>query len=213
MQKTVVFDFDGTIADTEGLLLRSIEHVLGELSEEDIQAYKYMTDKEFMEYLGISSITGLFYYKKGKRFFRKHADELDIFPHVDVLVKRLAEKGRVGVLSKNERQTIESVLNRHGLKDVFSFVEHTSILSSKKKKLLEIQEEYGDIIYVGDQVEDVEAANHADCLSIGVSWGHHSKTFLQEANPTRVVSSVKGLEETIYSLCGRSSSSTSQDNT
>ena len=209
----IIFDFDGTLADTEGLLLRSIEHVLGDLSEEDIQAYKYMTDKEFIEYLGISSLRAMYYYKKGKSFFEKNSEEIQLFPHIKALLKNLSHDYVIGVLSKNKKQIIKPILEREGVLDSISFIDNTSFLTSKEGKLKEFKSQYDDVVYVGDQVEDVESCKTSNCVCVAVTWGHHSKEFLEEVHPDKTVSSVTALKKVLYSLCGRSSSSTSQDST
>ena len=65
-------------------------------------------------------------------------------------------------------------------------------------RLLDVRS--GEVIAVGDQVEDVLAAQAAGILSIAVTWGDCSITDLRSVNPTHLVDSPEMLLAIVRSI-------------
>ena len=206
--KTAVFDFDGTLADTEGLLFETAQHLLGRaLTKEDISQYRILRDKEFLEYLGVGKLQALFLYKKGKKYFERRLDSVTLFDGVVSMLEDLSDDCKVGVLSKNDKEIIRPILERENVAQHIEFIEHSSFMKSKYRTLLGVSRSYQDVVYVGDQVGDIEAAQNCDIPSIGVTWGHHAPEFLEEYEPDALVDSVDALHSALQSLCDRKSPS------
>jgi phosphoglycolate phosphatase len=59
---------------------------------------------------------------------------------------------------------------------------------------------FEDVIYVGDEIRDMQAAKKARLKGVAVSWGYTSPKILQSADPSAIVYSAKQLLKTIKNL-------------
>jgi len=134
MIKALVFDFDGVLADSELLHLRSYQEILGPYGIE-------MTRDAYWErYLGLDD-AGVFAQvaadnhllfgdeeielltlEKGRHFEALISREHVLFPAAAPVVRRLAAEWPVGIASGSLRREIELMLRGAELADVFKFI-------------------------------------------------------------------------------------------
>jgi len=57
--------------------------------------------------------------------------------------------------------------------------------------------ERSDVLYVGDEVRDVEAAKKAGVAVAAATWGFHAETLLRESRPDYVIADPSQLAELI----------------
>lgn len=206
--RAVIFDFDGTIADSFDVLLEVIAdlfEVEDGLDEERIESFRNMTTEEVLEELDISKFKALLYYRQGKRAFAERLDEVTLFEGMRDVLHELDASYTLGVLTNNDASTASSFLERSGVADVFDFVEDSGLLESKARALRRLVDEHADgegkrVVYVGDQVSDVKAAHEAGCEALSVSWGYNSPSFLAENNPDRLVDTPDEIVSVVQSL-------------
>ncbi len=90
-------------------------------------------------------------------------------------------------MSNNSLQTIEYLLKKHNLYDLFSFVRTEKSLFGNTRHLKKILKHYQlkpeQTFYVGDEGKDIEAANANKINSIASTWGLHSPKLLSSAKP------------------------------
>lgn len=53
----------------------------------------------------------------------------------------------------------------------------------KSAPLLKLKTKIKDLVYIGDEVRDIEAAKKAGILSVGVSWGFQTEVAMKKASP------------------------------
>jgi phosphoglycolate phosphatase-like HAD superfamily hydrolase len=75
------------------------------------------------------------------------------------------------------------------------FVMTTSALLGKAKILKEIKTD--DMIYVGDEVRDIEACKKAGVPVIAVTWGFNDMEALIDAKPDWMAKTVEGIMQII----------------
>jgi phosphoglycolate phosphatase len=196
-QKYVVFDFDGTLADTLQLILKVYRKIAPEYN------IPLLTDKEVEELRerGAGEIIRKYkipFYKlpiimlRGYKEFSLLADQVELFEGIVELINNLVEQNfKLGILSSNSKENVEKVLSRCNLLDKFEFVHTGKQIFSKDKKLKNIMKDYKisnkDIVYVGDESRDIEAANKAEIKSIAVLWGFNSHDLLTRYSPSWLV--------------------------
>lgn len=197
MSKVIIFDFDGTLAQTLEAMIevynglakkfrcrpidpKDINHLRGGNIPDLFRAYRITPLK--LPFLVIAVRRGL----------KKRMGSLPLQPDVANVIRTLKARGiTVGILSSNSRQNIEASLRAHGLFDEFAFVDSYGHLFGKHRALKKIAKKLRlspeDIVYVGDEVRDVEAAKNAGVTSVAVTWGFQTRDPLERAQPDTLI--------------------------
>jgi len=202
--KTVIFDFDGTLADG----LRIMIKVYNELAEvynfnkiTNVQKVRGMGAFRFWWHSGVSIFKIPLLLRKGRTLFRKEAEHLKLFPGIKGMLRDLKKNCHVGILTSNSKKTVVECLKRNGLDDVFDFIYAGSSLFGKRKVLKKVMRQNGldasEVVYVGDETRDIRAAKKAGVKIISVGWGFNTQKRLRADEPDALVVAPKDLVKTI----------------
>ncbi len=200
--KTILFDFDGTIADSIFLILQIVNDVLKVYGYPEIDNKKFseMRDNSLhsaLKKLSISPFLLPFMFLHGRMLFRKRRDTIQPIDGIKKAIESLIEKEyKIGIISSNSRGTIDQFLEKNS----FPFIDYkyNSInLFGKDKIIQNCLEQHAinkrDAIYIGDEVRDIEASHKNGIKCISVTWGFNSKKSLEIAKPNLVVEKVDDL--------------------
>jgi phosphoglycolate phosphatase len=197
----VVFDFDGTLADSLDrslALFNDLAPKLGLRPLTDLEAARRTPTKTLLKQMGVR----FWRLPRVVRAFQDaaadHADELPLHAGVADLLRELHAGGhRLGVLSSNREATIRTCLRRHGVEHLFAFVVGYPKLFGKAKALRKIlrHETCGrdGLLFVGDELRDLDAGRKAGVATAAVTWGFQAVELLEAAGPTAVVRTPGGL--------------------
>ena len=198
----VIFDFDGTLADSAAWFFAVINDVarryrFRETTPEEREALRSMSTREILRTLEISAWKLPFVARHMRRRVSRHIEEIPVFPWVDALFERLASEGVViAIVSSNTEPNIVKVLGPATATRVRAFGGGASLFG-KAKKFERMVKRLGftpqDAVSVGDEVRDIQAARQVGMGTIAVSWGLASEGALRAARPDAVVSSVEEL--------------------
>ena len=194
--RCLVFDFDGTLADT----LEETMVILNELAEEygfrrfkreDMQEAKHMTVAEFVRFLGIPAWRVPRLLTKGKRRLTERLATIRPIPGMaEVLPELSATVGHLGILTSNSEDNVSIFLRSHSL-ECFEFIKSTPKLMGKARYLRKILRQYGlsseEMLYVGDEIRDIEAAHESEIQAAAVTWGFNAATVLEAASPDYLI--------------------------
>jgi phosphoglycolate phosphatase len=191
----VVWDFDGTLADTFGLSLATFNELArrwGFRPITDPEAARRLTNREFLRAHGISWLRLPRVLRAFQAAVRGQMAGVPLFAGIPELLRDLRGRGvRLGVLSSNTRDNILVCLQAAGLAEAFEFVVGYSRLFGKARalrrtlRLLGVPP--GQCLYVGDEVRDLEAARRAGAAFAAVSWGFHAEELLSAHGATYLV--------------------------
>ncbi len=205
--KMLVFDFDGTIADTldrsrDVLNQLAEEYGFDRLKAEDVGRAKGMTLREFIRFLKIPKRKVPVILARGKKLLRESMAEVKVHTGMDQTLYRLQDEGwRMGILTSNDVKNVEIFLRDKGL-EFFEFVSSVSKLSGKHKYLKAILRTFSfrpdEVLYVGDETRDVKAANKVGVPIAACCWGFNNEKALKEFGPTYVVHQPHELMDVIY---------------
>jgi phosphoglycolate phosphatase-like HAD superfamily hydrolase len=201
MSKThIIFDFDGTIADTIPVMRTIAQHIADEgtfdlqLTEENWAWVRDHSITELPAKFGVPllRIPGLIL--QGREMMKKQILSVPVCRGVEALIHTLKEKGYVcGILSSSKREMIQEFLLQHNLVEEFEFVHSELNLFGKDKALLSLIKQYhlsrDETIYVGDELRDYEACKKIGLDCISVTWGLNSRTALTRAGNEMVIDS------------------------
>ncbi len=199
----IIFDFDGTLADTFALgsaLINEYADRLG-YKQIDFAANKDKSARELIKMSGVRfwQIPGLI------RFFRQksveRAGEVKAFDGIPGLVRRLHDDGfLLGIITTNSAQTVSKFLEKYSLTDFFSYIKPEISLFGKRRALRRARRRLKtEIIYIGDELRDIEACRAVNIPIISVSWGFNSTEILDRNNPGMVAEDVDEVIQKIMS--------------
>ncbi len=190
----ILFDFDGTICLSYPLFIEQVnsladEYRLRKIGEDETEAFRNMTPQSIMKKLGVSFFKLPFLLNKARQNVQQQLLELKpVAGIVEILQELKRRKVSLGILTSNSLENVLLYLQEHKI-DFFDFVYAGNNVFGKEKRLKRILEKtHLDprkdlVIYVGDEVRDIEAAQKAHFTSIAVTWGYNSLPLLQESSP------------------------------
>ena len=210
-RQVVLFDFDGTLADTMGTIVEVATTVLlewGRAPEELGDVSRLVGPpfpQAFCEVYGLSWDEALDVTERYRRIYtRKGAEAWPVFDGVAPLLGELHAAGRrLGVVSSKRVDLVRRGLADNGLEDLFVLcLGRTSDDGSKAELIGEALRMLGveadDAIYVGDRHYDVEAAHAAGVPCLGVLYGQTAPAGeLEEAGAELVCATVADLRQAL----------------
>ena len=184
----VLFDLDGTVADTGAIILASMRHaaetvVGGDYTDAQLLAAVGGPGLEAqMQALDPSRVDELV------RVYRAHNEPLhetiSVCAGMDIVLDELRDRGhRLGIVTAKRRATVALAFARIPIEHLFETVvggDETAEHKPHPAPLLLALERLGakpeDAAYVGDSPFDMQAAKAGGLYAIGVSWGriHHA---------------------------------------
>ncbi|HEX8923959.1 MAG TPA: HAD-IA family hydrolase [Patescibacteria group bacterium] len=202
--KEIIFDFDGTIADsleTTREVLNSFggDYGLPVISKEKATELMDYGAREALRMYKIHLWQVPKLAKKIKIKLRDRIEEIEPFLKVIDIVRKLKANGvTVGILTSNSAANVDWYLRSKKI-DVFDYVVSAKSIFGKHraiKKLLKRRELGTDeIVYVGDEVRDVISCKKIGVKVAGVTWGFNSKKAIKKAEPDWVVDNPSELDE------------------
>jgi len=191
----VLFDLDGTVVDSGGIILASMRHATRTVLALEIP------DEELMASVGgpgLEAQMRAFAPERVEelvRVYREHNeplhDELECCAGMEGVLVRLKEEGRrLGVVSAKRRSTVELAFAHVPIAHLFDVLvggDETERQKPAPDPLLLALERLGaapaGAAYVGDSPYDMQAARAAGLYAVGVTWGRiHDRAALDDAD-------------------------------
>ena len=133
-KKVIIFDFDGTIADTLPLLVNILNRLSGKYSyktieESELTTLRGKTSKEILKGLGISLLKLPFVVKSAKSEFLKELELLKLVAGIKKVLLQLKKIGyKLGIVTSNSEENVKKFLKVNNLPR-FDFVYSVSPVS------------------------------------------------------------------------------------
>lgn len=189
----LIFDFDGTIANTIdtgiGIFNEiSSDYGLEPFTSEDVVELRKLNIRAVLSRIGISKITAIKIATRIRKEIHDRMDEVDIFPGTAEAVSSLHEEGfRMGILSSNSKDNIKEFISRFDLSHCFEFIEAGVSLFGKSKRINQVLKKQKvactDVLYIGDETRDMEAARKSEVSTVAVCWGANEKEAMVTEGP------------------------------
>lgn len=193
----LIFDFDGTIADTLGAIVRITNRIAPEYgysptTPEKLKYYQSLSTQEMLKQSEIPLFRLPFLLRRVRREMGAELPNVSLAPELAPTLRELVAHGhRLMIMSSNSRQNIEGFLAQHGIRDVFESVQGGVGLLSKARVLKRIVQkgglDFSQVIYVGDETRDVDASNQIGILIAAVTWGFSSREALAAQDPAFLI--------------------------
>ncbi len=195
-KKVIIFDFDGTLADTFSTvveIVNSLAHEYGyePLGIELISALRHKRAQDIIKIFKIPiwRIPKLLF--TVKEALGKKISDLELFDGISEMLQDLKKEGYVvGIVSSNKVDTIEEFVKKNNI-DLFDFIYSEKDLFGKSRVLKNLMKKKGlfaqDVMYVGDETRDIEAARGAGIQIVSVSWGFNAVEALEKLSPDHLI--------------------------
>ena len=189
----MIFDFDGTLADTLGETRRIFNEIAPDygirtVGQEEMHELRHLSLKDLLGHLKIPKRKVPVLIARGTGIMRANIANLSMIPGMADVVRTLREPCEcMGILTSNATANVEAFLEAHGLTDHFDFISSTSKLTGKSKHLKAIRKTFSirsdELLYVGDEIRDLKASRKAGVRMAAVTWGFNSRESLAAEGP------------------------------
>ena len=192
---TVIFDFDGTLADSLNVIVEIFQDMTGKaagMPKSELLQLRHSPIPIVAKRLGVPLWKVPFLLWRGRRMMQKRIDEVVLYRGLDQVIKHLHTEGyRLLVLSSNSTHNVRAFLRRNKLDTYFTHMYGGVGLFSKASALRKVMARnrvhVQDCIYIGDETRDIEACQSIGLRVIAVEWGFADPKFLEKHNPTALV--------------------------
>jgi len=194
--KLVIFDFDGTVADTFKYGVK-IANSLSSRFKYDLimpdkeEHYRGKSAQEILKEAGISWFKLPFVATRFQIEFSKVIDELMPCGNIIEVIKTLSKKYELGIITSNSEKNVNRFLENNNLTNIFSFIISNKKLFGKAKTFKKIIKDRklveGEFIYIGDETRDIEAAKKLKVKIISCSWGFNTYDLLKKFEPDYLI--------------------------
>ncbi|WGD56478.1 HAD-IA family hydrolase [Bradyrhizobium sp. CB1650] len=187
----VIFDLDGTLADSFPWFLRTINDVADHFGfrrvrEEDVEGLRHASTREILGHLDVPLWKLPAIARHARRLKAEAAAEISLFAGVEAMLGALSQSGiqLALVTSDSETNAREKLGDAAAL---FSHFDCAASLFGKPAKFRRVISRAGAdpsrVISIGDEVRDIEAARAVGIASGAVCWGYAAPAALRARNP------------------------------
>ncbi len=209
----VLFDFDGTVADTGKGIFSSIQYAVECLGFEPLDnetLRRFIGPPVFDSFrreFGIDEEKCRFAVKK---YREKYAEsgifQFEIYEGILELFKTLHEAGiKVGIASSKPQNFLIRIVDYLGIGELIDFISapsaddipqsKTSLINNSAEALNVAKEK---MLMVGDRYFDIDGANGAGVESVGVTFGYGSEEELKKSGATHIAGCADEIRNIIF---------------
>ena len=194
---TILFDFDGTIMDTNDIVYASMQHTFITLTGE--KGDEQTIFDTFGEPLGdvLMKLFPEFDVEESLAIYRgyqfKHYEEMiELFPGVEEMIAWMHEKGyKLGLVTNRLRNSTVIGMKKYGLDEIFGSIVACDEAEKNKpyaEPVLLALEQLNSIpekaIFVGDSANDILSGKNANVKTVRVAWALASDGSHDESDVT-----------------------------
>ncbi len=211
-RKLVLFDCDGTILDSVGIIHDSMVRTFSEAgysapAQSATRSIIGLTlDLAIARLLGravdneVQTMTAR-YKQHFHRLYARPDFEQSLFPGMADLLNGLASRDDLvlGIVTGKSRRGMEMFFDKHGFRDHFRTVRTADDCPSKPHPAMvleccvEMGFEPANSVVIGDSVFDMEMAKSAGAGAIGVAWGYNEVPMLRSAGADEIAATADEL--------------------
>lgn len=192
----VVFDFDGTLADSLEAAIKLYNELAerkgyGLLTADNLAKMREQSIFERCRQLGVAPYKLPWLVVQLTRNFRQAMQSIEFNEGIPELLEELRARGlKLMILSSNDEGNIRAFLRRHSAEDWVDEIYCSSSIFGKARLLRALMKRAGltpdQLVYVGDEHRDVAACKEVGVRVIAVRWGADADVRLREAGPDHI---------------------------
>ena len=202
-EQVIIFDYDGTMVDSLDHLIDLYNRVGPQyrcrpVNKSDVPRLRSMKPQQIMKELKISFWKLPILLMKFRSEFSKITANIQFQPGMKEAIQALNQSGyTLAIVTTNSAANVAKYLEQHDMKDMFVGAYSSKRSYQKDGVLAQVLQQHQwapeQVIYVGDEVRDIEASKRIGIRSIAVGWGYSSRDALLEQEPDHYVESAEQL--------------------
>jgi phosphoglycolate phosphatase len=206
MISAIIFDFDGTIANTKAFAYQVYSTICDKYNVKKL-------DEDAFDHLKTLSLVDKFRAHEMSVFrlpklARRARREINTVMHevkpfnglIELLTKLKADGFKLFILSSNSVKNINIFIEQYDL-NVFEDIYGRAKYLKKEKILKKLMKKYKlnaqEVLYIGDETRDIVSCKNINVPIASVSWGFDDKSVLEKENPDFLAETPKALEKYI----------------
>lgn len=190
--KHIIFDFDGTLADSTAVLAFVWNTIAKEYDFKEVQ----LEDIDSLKKISITERSKLFNFPLHKlpiilpqfyRLYQQSIKDVHLFRGMKDVLKAIENKGyTIAIISSNSKDNISEFLKVNDINHVSEVLCSSRIFGKDKvikKYIKETNIKKSDVLYVGDEQRDIVACKKVGIPIIWVGWGYDAIEVVQSEKP------------------------------
>ena len=190
--RLVIFDFDGTLADSGDWFLSIADHLaerfkFRRVAADEVEMLRGRTSSEVIRYLGIPRWKLPAIGRYVHALLAQQTDRIALFDGILPVLRELAEHGvRMALVTSNAEENARAILGPDTAA-MFERFECGASLFGKapryRRVLRKTKVSPSEVLSIGDETRDVVAAKKVGISAGAVLWGYANRAALTQANP------------------------------
>lgn len=191
--KYVVFDFDGTLADTFDLALKIYNRIAPEynctlIGHEDRELLRTERPQKLFKEYGFTDLKVFLLLLRMRKELSKHIPDIGLVKGIKDSLLNIKKAGyNLGILTSNSKNNVSKFLEYNDMSGLIDFIYSGKGLFGKDRvirRMLDSEKILREnVIYVGDETRDIEASKKAGIPVIAVTWGLNNREVLSSMGP------------------------------
>lgn len=200
---TIIFDFDGTIADSfkENFGIYNeiaVDFKCKKLTSRQLEEIRNKRPQEMLEQYGVTKMKMPLLLVKGRKRMSKIIHKIKPIKGITKELIALKDEGfKLGILTSNSKKNIKIFLKNNNLEEFFSFIHSSRNFFGKSNSINRVLKKRkisrNSVIYIGDETRDIEASKKAKISVVAVSWGYNTPKILNSLHPEKLIQTPKEL--------------------
>jgi phosphoglycolate phosphatase len=201
-----IFDLDGTLADSFPWFLRTINDIADHfgfrrVADEDIESLRHASTREILARLEVPLWKLPAIARHARRLKAEAASEISLFAGVETMLRTVADNGvQLALVTSDSEANAREKLGPSAA--LFAYFDCAASLFGKPAKFRRVIRragvEPGQVIAIGDEVRDIEAARAVGIACGAVCWGYAAPAALRALGPDHVF---EQLDEIAGAVC------------
>jgi phosphoglycolate phosphatase len=207
--KLLIFDFDGTLANSFPWVVAILDELAEKFNAKPVDHSRLDELKNYpprkimkMHNVSIWKLPAILRFTRSR--MKSNGESIQYFEGVDTMLQKLKDNNiRMALVTTNTCETVRKVLG-DDLYDLFHHFEDKVSLFGKPAALKRIIRKSGldrsEMLAIGDEIRDVEAAKKVNIPFGAVSWGFSSMEVMASHSPEHIFTEISQIVDLVVAL-------------
>ena len=207
--KNIIFDFDGTIANTLEFATTEIYHQFQkhkiQIPRKEIK--RIILEESFISLVKkfeISKIRLIYTIWRIQKNINKQIEKIKPFPYIKETIKTLSINHNIYILTGNSKSNVTKFLKNNHLENEIKNIKARTSAFDKSNQIEKFLKKHNlnksETIYIADELSDIKACQKIKLKIITVTYGLNSEKLLQTQNPKYIINSPEKIIKVINSF-------------